>query len=43
MKITTRKLKRKIPIKLLKKTSIRINKDGTKTETIKEISPDKSK
>jgi len=41
MQIETKKLRKKIPIKLLKKTSIRIEKNGTKTETIKELSKDK--
>jgi len=41
MQIEIKKLRKKIPIKLLKKTSIRIEKNGTKTETIKELSKDK--
>ena len=43
MEIKTRQLKKKIPIKILKKISIMINKDGTTTETIEEISPNKGK
>ena len=43
MEVKTRKLKKKIPIKLLEKVSIRINKDGSKTETFEKLSTPKNK
>jgi len=43
MQVKTRHLKRKIPISLLKKTSIRIEKNGSKTETTETLSTPKNK
>jgi len=44
MKIRERKLKsRKIPIRILKKFSTKIEKDGKLTEEIKDLSQDKNK
>jgi hypothetical protein len=43
METKTRTLNKKIPIKITKKTSVRINKNGTTTEKIEEISSNKNK
>lgn len=42
MKIKVKKLRKKVPIKLLKKISIRIEKNGTQKETIEILSVNKS-
>ena len=43
MQVKIRKLKSKIPIRIIKKISTRIEKNGKLTETIKEVSPTKGK
>ena len=43
MQTTIRKLRKKIPVKLLEKVSIRIEKDGSKTETFEKLSTPKNK